>query len=379
MKKKLLTVAACMAMSMALCACNTTGSTGAKTPTEGASQPSTAVTLTPAPTATPSALEEAYKNLPVSDYDDYVATTVLPEGYIGFEIAKITDAEVDAYVQEVLENNKNRELKETPLENGDIAIIDYTGYIDGVTFEGGSEQSRELELGSGAMIAGFEEGLIGAKKGDTVVLNLKFPEDYYEHLAGKDVMYEVKIRSSAAQILPEFTDEFVTELTGGEYTTTEDFRLYSRGFLQEGRRYNEIMDYLVENTVFNDFNEKYIQEAFKLEKEYWAMQYLCESVEELEEAMGEETIAFLWEMVERQIRRYEQERVVLYCVAKAEGLELTEDEFIKRVTEYAESLGMTYAQILEIEDEKTLRQSMVMEAAMEHLLENIVVVDKEAE
>ena len=109
------------------------------------------------------------------------------------------------------------------------------------------------------------------------------------------------------------------------------------------------------------------------------MQYLCESVEELEEAMGEETIAFLWEMVERQIRRYEQERVVLYCVAKAEGLELTEDEFIKRVTEYAESLGMTYAQILEIEDEKTLRQSMVMEAAMEHLLENIVVVDKEAE
>ena len=179
--------------------------------------------------------------------------------------------------------------------------------------------------------------------------------------------------------MPELTDELVKEITSGQYITIGDFRLYARGFLQEERRYNEIIDYLVENAVFNNFNEEYIQAAFELEKEYYAMMYMCESVEELEAAMGESTIAFLWELVEERIRRYEQERIVLYCVAKAEGLELTEDEFIRRITEYAESLGMTYASLLEVEDEKALRQSMLMEAAMEHLLDNVVMVDKEAE
>lgn len=379
MKKKMLTAALCVTMSAMLCACNTTNPAGGKNEAAGVTMTATS---TPAPTATPTALELAYRNLPVSDYDDYVATTVLPEGYIGFEVAAVTEADVDAYVQEVLDNNRVREVKDTPLELGDIAIIDYVGYLDGATFEGGSAQSTELELGSGSMFMyeGFEEGLVGAKKGDSVVLNLKVAEDYWEaDLAGKDVTFEVTIHSSATQVLPEFTDEFVTTLTSGAYTTTADFRSYALGFLEEERRYNKIMDYLVENTVFNDMNEEYIQAAFELEKEYWALQYGCASVEELELYMGADTAAFLWQLVEEQVRSYEQERVILYCVAKAENLELTEDEFIRRATEYAESVEMTYAELLEIENEKTLRQSLLMEYAMEHLLKNVVIVEKEAE
>lgn len=383
MKKKLFAVLFCVVLSTAVCACNKTDPTGSQTGT-----PTVVPTQVPQSTATPSVLEtkieEAYTNLPVTDYEEYVDSTVLPEGYIGFEVNEVTDADVEEYVKASLANYKERILKETPLEEGDIAIIDFTGYVDGKTFEGGSAQAYEFEVGNSGFIPGFDEGLVGAKKGDTLMLNLKFPEDYRSaKLAGKDVTFEVKIHSTAAQVLPEFTDDLVVEITSGQYTTTEEFRSYARGFLQEERRYNGIMDYLVGDAVFNKFNEEYIQAAFELEKMYYATMCGMESVEALEAAWetmyGPSYVEGMWGMVEEQIRRYEQDRVVLYCVAKAENLELTEDEFIQRVTEYAESLEMTYAELMAVEDEKALRQSMLMELAMEYLLENIVVVEKGAE
>ncbi len=377
MKKKMFAATVCVAMSLALCACNKTDPAGSKNPTGSVTNQPTA---TAAPTATPSAVEQAYAALPFSNYDDYVASTVLPEGYVGFEVEKVTDEDVDVYVEEVRDNNRVRELKDGPLELGDIAIIDYAGYLDGVAFEGGTDKGVELELGSHTFIEGFEEGLVGAKKGDTVSLNLTFPMDYHNvDMAGKEVVFEVKINSSAAQVLPEFTDEFVNELTSGEYTTVEDFRLYAKGFLTEERKYNGIMDYLVENATFGKLNEDYISAAFDLEKEYYALMYGFGSVEEFESVFGEEASEVLWTMVEDQIRRYEQDRVVLYCVAKAENLTLTEEEYQTAVTEYAESNGLTVEELYELQDEATLRQSMYMEIALEYLLENIVEVEKGVE
>ena len=377
MKKKLLTIALCTAMGMLLCACGKTNPTGTENVT---GTPTGTADLTPQPTATLSPLEEAYLALPVTDYEEYVESTVLPEGYLGLEVDEITESDVDAYIQTVLEENKERVVKETALEMGDIAIIDYIGYIEGVMQDGASDYSQEIELGNSGYIDGFDEGLVGAKKGDTVVLNLKYPDNYFEkEKAGKDVTFEVKILSSAAQVLPEFTDELVTEVTSGSYTTVADFRLFAKGFLQEEARYTEVMDYLVENTTFGKMNEDYIAASLAFEKEYYAVMYGCESVAEFEEVFGAEESVIMWSMAEKRIRRYEQDRIVLYCVAKAENLELSEDEFIKRVTDYAESQGMTYAEIMVAEDEKALRQSMMMELAMEHLLDNVDVADKEAE
>ncbi len=374
MKKKMLTTAFCVVMSMALCACGS-NPTGSQNPTEAL-----VPTGTPAPTATPTAIEEAYAGLPISNYEDYVASTVLPKDYVGMEVEKITDADVDLYVQEVLENNKVRELKEGPLEMGDIAIIDYTGYVDGVAFEGGSDTGKELELGSGEFMEGFEEGLVGAKKGDSVTLNLSFPIDYWAtDLAGKDVVFEVKINSAAAMVVGEFTDAFVTKLTQGDYTTVEDFRGYAVGFLTERRKYNSVMDYLVENTTFGKFNEDYVQKAFSLEKEYYAMMYGFSSVEEFEKAFTPEASAVLWQMVEKEIRRYEQDRVVLYTVAKEQNLTFTDEEYTTAVEEYAAENGFTVEELYELQSEESLRQSMLMEKALEFLLDSIVEVEKGAE
>ncbi len=372
MKKRLFSTALCVVMSAALCACSETKPTDKNmtpTPVEA--------TATPAATATPSVIQEMEEALPITNYDDYVASTILPDGYASIEVVKVTDADVEAYIQEVLENNKDRELKDGPIENGDIAIIDYTGYLNGETFEGGSAVGYEMEVGHSGFIDGFDDGLIGAKKKDTVTLNLKFPSDYHAaDLAGKDVVFEVKINSVAAQVLPEFTDEFVTELTSGQYTTTEDFRLYSKGFLSEEKRYTAVMDYLVENATFGKLNEEYIKASFELEKEYYALMYVNGTVEQFEEAFGKENSEILWTMVEQEIRRYEQDRVALYSVAKAENITVSDEEFNATATEYAESMGMTLDEVLEVQDEASLRQSIMMEAALEFLLENVVEVEK---
>lgn len=376
MKKRWYTAAVCVAMSMALCACSNTNQTvndTTPTPVVGPETPES----TPAATATPTVIQQMEENLPLTNYEEYVESTVLPEGYRAIEVEKVTEAEVDAYVQEVLENNKERQLKDGAIELGDIAIIDYTGYMDGVTFEGGSDVGFEMEVGNANFIEGFETGLVGAKKGETVTLNLKFPENYHStDLAGKDVMFEVKINSVAAQVLPEFTDEFVTEITSGEYTTTKDFRDYSRGFLSEERRYNTVMDYLVDNATFGKLNEEYITAAFELEKEYYALMYGCESVAQFEEVYGAETSGMLWELVEYQIRRYEKDRVVLYCVAKAENMELSDETYNLKLAEYADSVGVTVEDVLAVQDEASLRQSMLMESALEFLLESAVEVEK---
>ncbi len=374
MKKKLLFVAVCAAMGMALGACNNkeTKKTGGNA--------TTTTTLTPAvtteqPEVTKSPLELAAEGLLVTDYELYVESTVLPEGYKGIEVQAITDADVDGYIEEVRNANRERVLKDAsqPIVETDIVIIDYVGYLDGVAFEGGTAYSAEVEIGAGGFIPGFEEGIIGAKKGDKLSLPLKFPEDYWdEEMAGKDVVFEITIHSVAAQVAPEFTDEFVTTITGGEYTTIGDFRLFSKGFLTEERKYNAVMDYLVENTTFEKMDEKYIMDSLDFEKLYYSYVYGFASVEEFESIFGAEASEVLWASREKAIRRLEQERVALYSVAKAEGLTLTESEFTEKATEYAESLEITLEELLADQEVATLRQSMLMESALELLLDSVV-------
>lgn len=371
MKKKVWMIAACAVMSMALGACNNKETKK----TDGNAATTTPAVTTQQPEATKSPLETMAEELPLTDYEQYVESTVLPTGYKGIEVQAITDADVDEYIEEVRNANKERVLKEAsqPIVETDIVIIDYAGYLDGVAFEGGTAYSHEMEIGASGFIPGFDESLIGAKKGDKVSLPLTFPADYWnDEMAGKDVVFEVTIHSVAAQVAPEFTDEFVNTLTDGEYTTTDEFRLFSKGFLTEERKYNAVMDYLVDNSTFDKMDEAYIKASIEFEKLYYSYIYGFASVEEFESVFGAEASEVLWASREKQIRRLEQERMALYCVAKAEGLTLTETEFTEKATAYAESVGMTLDALLAEQDVAALRQSMLMESAMELLLNNVV-------
>lgn len=148
--------------------------------------------------------------------------------YKGIEVTKmsteVSDEELETRIQNILAANPEHiEVTNRAAQNGDIVNIDYVGMKDGVAFEGGTAEGYNLELGSGSFIDGFEEGLIGAKTGDEVSLNLTFPEEYHsEELAGQEVVFDVTV-NSIEEVKEAVLDEaFVQRMS--DFTTVDEFR-----------------------------------------------------------------------------------------------------------------------------------------------------------
>jgi len=152
------------------------------------------------------------------------------EGYQGMEVevpaAAVTDADIDARIHELQHRNARQvEVESRPAQNGDIAMIDFLGLLDGVPFDGGAGQNHELTLGSGQFIPGFEEQVVGRSPGESFQVNVTFPEEYQaEHLAGKPVVFEVTLHELKAEELPEADDDFAQEAGGEDCNTLGDLK-----------------------------------------------------------------------------------------------------------------------------------------------------------
>ena len=160
--------------------------------------------------------------------------------YLGVEVVNgvttVSDEEVDAYIEYMMSMYSNTEevTDRDVVENGDVANIDYEGKKDGVAFEGGTAKGYDLTIGSGSFIPGFEEGLVGVKKGETVDIPLTFPENYHaEDLAGAEVVFTVTVNGIYQKVTSEFNDEFVAELAIEGVTTTEEYRSYLRTMMED--------------------------------------------------------------------------------------------------------------------------------------------------
>ncbi len=146
---------------------------------------------------------------------------------------EITDEDVDAEIQELLDAHPTMNSVDRAAKEGDTVNIDYVGKLDGVAFDGGTAYGTDLELGSGRFIDGFEDGLIGASKGDSVDLNLTFPDPYTNNpdLAGKDVVFEVTVNDVKESIPAELNMDFVSSYT--EYTSVDEFVNETRKQLED--------------------------------------------------------------------------------------------------------------------------------------------------
>ena len=137
-------------------------------------------------------------------------------------VQKVTDSDITSYIEGQMTPEEVKD-KEAAAAMGDTVDIAYEGKIDGKAFDGGSSDSYDLTLGSGSFIEGFEDGVVGMKKGETKDLNLRFPDNYYStDLAGKDVVFTVTV--NAIKRTPELTDEWVKDFTNGSVTTVADYR-----------------------------------------------------------------------------------------------------------------------------------------------------------
>ena len=160
-------------------------------------------------------------------------------------VSAITDEDVDNYIDYML--SMSPELVEVTdrdvVEIGDVANIDYEGKKDGVAFDGGTAQGYDLGIGSGSFIEGFEEGLVGVKKGETVDLNLTFPENYHSaDLAGAEVVFTVTVNAIYEEATPEFTDEYVAGLGIENVATVAEYREYLRTMMVEAEEEYALQD-----------------------------------------------------------------------------------------------------------------------------------------
>ena len=167
-------------------------------------------------------------------------------------VSTVQDADVDTMLSTLREQSRTWEVVERAAESGDQVEIDYVGTLDGEAFEGGSAENQKLVLGSGQMISGFEDGLVGASAGEEKVLELTFPEDYHsEELKGKQTAFTVKVKSVSQPVLPEMNDEFFAKYgvkEGGEEAFREEIRKNMERELRQAVKTkikNQVMDGLL--------------------------------------------------------------------------------------------------------------------------------------
>ena len=166
---------------------------------------------------------------------------------------RVTKKDVDAEVKKVLESKVENVIKEDPAEKGDTVVIDFEGFVDGVAFEGGKGENYGLELGSNSFIPGFEDQLVGLKKGDATDVEVTFPEDYFvKELAGKEAVFKVNVQDVKRKELPELNDEYVA--ANSEYKTVAELKASYKERMQQNAENNAKVEYekaLIDAAVAN--------------------------------------------------------------------------------------------------------------------------------
>ena len=201
----------------------------------------------------------------VSFEDEVVMTATMSvkpeielEGYKGIEVeavlAPVTDEEIDSEIETVRRRNaRETEVTDRAAAMGDIAVIDYEGFVDGVAFDGGKDSGHKLTLGSGQFIPGFEEGVVGHNAGEEFDVNVTFPTEYHAaELAGKEAVFKVKLNSIIFEELPELDDDFAVEVSS--FDTFAEYKADVKAKIE--KRHQTNADREVEEKLQNAIAEK---------------------------------------------------------------------------------------------------------------------------
>jgi len=323
-------------------------------------------------------------------YDYDLSEYVTIGDYMGIEVERVdaepvTDEMVDTQIQSVLQENATTEqVTEGTVEQGDTVNIDYAGTIDGEAFDGGTAEGQTLTIGSGQMIDGFEDGLVGKKVGETVVLNLTFPEDYAtEDLAGKAAEFTVTINSLSVQSVPELNDKFVAKVS--DCKTVDEYKVQVREDLEKEAQ--EVADQTMKSAAWASLFEtceviKYPEteiEKYKTEMQDYYTQYaesygmdfasFLEMAGMTEDSFADECQSYAENTV--------KEEMVMYSIARQEDLTISDDEYKEGAQDYVESMGFDdVAALEEAYGEDTIRSSLLWSKFFDFLLDNAKIVDQ---
>lgn len=315
-----------------------------------------------------------------------VEPTLDIDGYKGFEIEKksteVTDELVDEEINKVRERNSRLvEVEGRAAKNGDTAVIDFEGFVDGEAFEGGKAEGYSLALGSGNFIPGFEEQIEGHEVGEEFTITVNFPEDYQaENLKGKEAQFKIKLHELKEKELPEVDDDFVKDVsdkdTLDEYK--EELKTEIEGRLKDEAQKDiddqiatklidlaqgDIPEAMYENQVnemMRDFEMRLRQQGMNIDMKTY-MQYM---------GMEESTVR---EMYRKEAEKKVKLRLALQAIAAKENIEVTEADVEDEYSKMAEAYKMDVAQVKAAIPAESLTEDIKVQKALD-IVKNSAVI-----
>lgn len=307
-----------------------------------------------------------------------VVITVKPEieisDYKGIEVEKVvnavTDEDVDKQIQALRERNGRLvTIDDRAAENGDVAVIDFEGFKDGVPFDGGKDENYELALGSNTFIPGFEEQIVGRKTGEEFTINVTFPENYQmEEIAGQLCEFKIRLNEIKSKELPDLDDEFVKDAT--EFDTLDELKDDIRTKLEDSAAKNA--DIEAENKLYETLIEKMTADI----PEVMFENKIDEMVRDFEMRLSQnglnmETYLMYTNMdmvsfrktFEDQAQKQVKVRLALEKIAELENVEITDAQVDEEISKIAEQYNLTADKVRSIISDKSVKQDLAVAEA----------------
>ncbi len=293
---------------------------------------------------------------------------------------EVTEEEIDAEIGKERDNSaRTVPVEGRPVQDGDMTVIDFEGFVDGAAFEGGKGTDYPLTIGSGAFIPGFEEALIGAEIGKETDVNVTFPEDYQAaELAGKAAVFKCTVKEIKEKELPALDDEFAAEVS--EFDTLAEYREDTKKKIGERKaeaaksaKEEAVIDAIIEDAQM-EIPDAMLETQQRQMVEDFAQRLQMQglSMEQYMQFTGA-TPQMMLEQIKPQALRRIQSRLVLEAVAAAEKMEATEEEFEAEVSKMAEGYKMEPDKVKELLGEggkKQVMEDICVNKAVEFVVEN---------
>lgn len=290
--------------------------------------------------------------------------------YKGIKVEKtevtVTDEEVNAELDRVREqNSRTISVEDRAVAEGDIAVIDFEGFVDGVAFEGGKGTDYALTIGSHSFIDTFEDQLVGKNVGEEVEVNVTFPAEYHaENLAGKPAMFKVKVNEIKVKELPEADDDFAKDVS--EFDTLAEYKEDIKKTLTERaekeaatKKEDAVVAKAVENATYEIPDAIIDTQARQMAEEFaYRLQAQGLSLEQYFQYTGMDAAKYIETLKPQALKRTET-RLVLEAIVKAENITISDEEFEKEATDMAKAYQMELDKFKELISEREKEQIMM--------------------
>ena len=321
-----------------------------------------------------------------------LTTEVYPEvtlgQYKGLEVEKmevsVSDEQVAAELDRMAQNVASTENVDRPAEMGDTTNIDYEGFDNGVPFEGGKGESFDLKLGSGHFVPGFEDQIVGMSAGEEKDINITFPEDYHADLAGKAVVFHVKVNKVTVTSVPALDDEFAKDVS--EFETLEELKADIRAKAEEQAEKqaksafeNAAVEKAAENTTV-DMPKALVDSELDTQMERFAYQLQMSgySMEQYAKMMGGDMNS-LRNAFRPQAEKQAKISVTLEKIVEAEGITVSDEEISEEFEKLAKDYSLELDKVKEMVPMDELTGSLKTRKAVKVIVDSAVAVAPKAE